>query len=496
MDFSQMKVASPSMPRFTPSPLQQAIFDEISNTRDNLIIEAVAGSGKTTTIVKACNYLPSSDDTLFLAFNKAIVTELQTRLPGHITARTFHSIGMQACREAVGRLNVNSRKSGELIDEVFGKGHFAKKYGDKIACSRLIGFAKANGHYWQADTPTRQQWQDLIEYHDLNFESPPESYLDKLTEVYMTSLEWQNEIDFDDMLLHPIHHNYEFPRYDNIICDESQDLSSLQHEILRRVIKPEGRIIAVGDTHQAIYGFRGADSSSMGNLKEMFSMRELPLNVSYRCSQVVRDLAKEYVPHFECLETAPPGTVETIFDLPEPGSVSDSTMVLCRLNAPLFRFGIDFLSKGVAVQLWTNLDQTLKSRILSFKAKSTAAWRSQLQNWYQKEYEEAQEKEKWSRCQTLRDTFETLWALSENTTSPKQIVKNLTDLTESKRGPILSTIHKAKGQEAEQCLIVNYNMMPSRFAKLDWMKVQENNLIYVALTRAKTNLILHYFEDK
>jgi len=233
----------------------------------------------------------------------------------------------------------------------------------------------------------------------------------------------------------------------------------------------------------------------MGNLKKMFEMRELPLNVSYRCSKAIAELAKDYVPHFECLPDAPEGSVETIFDLPDPGQLDTDTMVLCRLNAPLFKYGISFLRAGYAVQLWTNLEAQLKSRIKSFRAKSTSAWKSQLGDWIYKEIEEAESKGKWPRVQTLKDMHETLLALAEGTTSPKQIEKNLLSLTQSHRGPVLSTIHKAKGHEAERCLIINFNDMPSKFAKLEWMQQQEANITYVAVTRAKRDLILHYRED-
>ena len=54
----------------TPSPQQKAVFEHIINRRGNLIIEAVAGSGKTTTIVEGCKFIHPSERILFLAFNK------------------------------------------------------------------------------------------------------------------------------------------------------------------------------------------------------------------------------------------------------------------------------------------------------------------------------------------------------------------------------------------------------------------------------------------
>ncbi len=503
-DLNHVGVAPPSPNAIEPSPLQRAIFDTIQSGNDlragesrNVIIEAVAGSGKTWTIVRGTRYLPSNERSIFVCFNKSIQQELSVRLPPNIEAKTFHSYGLQVIRQHLGGSpKVNFRKVADLMDEIFGKGIFAKKFGDKIACGRLISFAKGNGHMYDEDGPTHEEWQALIDYHDLQFEADPSIYFNKLRDVYVTSLNWTDEIDFDDMLLHPVYHQYSFIGYDNIIVDEAQDLNSLQHIMLSKMRESDtSRIIAVGDTHQAIYGFRGADSSSMGNLKKLFNMKELPLNVSYRCSKVVRDMAQEYVPHFESLPDAPEGTCDTIFDLPDPNEVPPDAMVLCRLNAPLFRYGMTFLNKGVRVQLWTNLDNQLKSRIKSFKATQTKQWLSQLGAWYQKEREDAENEEKFHRVQSLKDIYETLTALAEGTSTVKQIERNLSNLTDSNSGPILSTVHKAKGHEAETVLIVEFNRMPSRFAKKKWMMNQEHNLIYVALTRAKRDLILHMQDD-
>jgi UvrD-like helicase C-terminal domain len=70
-----------------------------------------------------------------------------------------------------------------------------------------------------------------------------------------------------------------------------------------------GRIIAVGDRNQAIYGFRGAHSASMDEIENRFHARTLPLSVSYRCPQAVVLKAREWVERIEWAEGAEEGYV-------------------------------------------------------------------------------------------------------------------------------------------------------------------------------------------
>ena len=62
---------------FSPSPYQQNVFNFIKNGRGNAIVEAVAGSGKTTTIIQSLSFIPRGKSVLFLAFNKSVVNELK-----------------------------------------------------------------------------------------------------------------------------------------------------------------------------------------------------------------------------------------------------------------------------------------------------------------------------------------------------------------------------------------------------------------------------------
>jgi DNA helicase-2/ATP-dependent DNA helicase PcrA len=92
------------MSNFNPSKYQQAIFDFIANDNGNAVVSAVAGSGKTTTLVQAMNLIPRDKTVLFMAFNKSIATELQDRVPkqGNITVKTVHGFG---CSTVLRNLN-------------------------------------------------------------------------------------------------------------------------------------------------------------------------------------------------------------------------------------------------------------------------------------------------------------------------------------------------------------------------------------------------------
>ena len=62
---------------FTPSKYQKDIFDVIEHGVGNIVIEAAAGSGKTSTLIKAIKLIPIDKRILFCAFNTDIVKELK-----------------------------------------------------------------------------------------------------------------------------------------------------------------------------------------------------------------------------------------------------------------------------------------------------------------------------------------------------------------------------------------------------------------------------------
>ena len=82
------------MSEFKPSKYQQALYDEMLKNEHNIIVSAVAGAGKTTSIVNALDLLPSTDSKILLAFNKAIVEDLKTKITAsNTTIQTLHSAG-------------------------------------------------------------------------------------------------------------------------------------------------------------------------------------------------------------------------------------------------------------------------------------------------------------------------------------------------------------------------------------------------------------------
>ncbi len=81
------------------SSYQLAIFEAQKETNDNLLIEAVAGSGKTTTLMEILKRTLRSEKSLFLAFNASIKAEIATKIQKaglieRCEAKTLHALGL------------------------------------------------------------------------------------------------------------------------------------------------------------------------------------------------------------------------------------------------------------------------------------------------------------------------------------------------------------------------------------------------------------------
>ncbi len=293
------------MTTFTPSPEQSAFFTELRNSSDSLMLIACAGAGKSTAIEHALHYIPDvrQKAIAIIAFSKDIVAAMKDRVPDWMkdNVSTQHRIGFQAWKRFTGKsfnMDKGKNKLFSILKDTLSHKDF-NLYAS--TAQRLIGLAKNAGLGTSAMDDTHQNWFALIAHSNLVLQSD-EADESRLVEISRDTLTRSNNmgrelIDFDDMLYLPILHNCAFDKRNVVFVDEAQDTNCLQRMMLHKMLAPapHGRLIAVGDPSQAIFGFRGADANAMNALREEFSMKVLPLSVSYRCSKAVVAEAQKYV---------------------------------------------------------------------------------------------------------------------------------------------------------------------------------------------------------
>lgn len=245
-----------------------------------------------------------------------------------------------------------------------------------------------------------------------------------------------------------------------------------------------GRLIAVGDTKQAIFAWRGADAVAVQNVIEQFGCHSLPLSISYRCPKAIVRLAQTLVPSIEASENAPEGSIHDIMENEIFDLVKENHYVLCRTNAPLVKLWFDFVKKerkawirgrDFAGKLFELLDglkvktiEELKEKIGTFQSDKLA----QLKDF--------------NKMIHFDDQCETLLVLAENCKSIEDIEDKLNLIfDDDKDGVMLATIHKAKGLEANTVFLIRPDLIPHKRAKTQVAMEQEFNLKYVAITRVK-----------
>ena len=262
------------------------------------------------------------------------------------------------------------------------------------------------------------------------------------------------------------------------------------------MIKPGGRLIAVGDPHQAIYGFRGADSEAMGRIKEEFDCQELPLSVSYRCPQAVVRAAQEFVEGIETFDGAPEGKVENLSKFPPLEDFTNRDTILCRNTAPLVETAFHLIrNKKPCKILGRDIGVGLENLIKKMRAKDVDGLIDKLMAYQNREIAQHVSKGREDKAQAVGDKVETLMVLIDNLDEDNRTIEGLVAsiqnlFTDNGKGMLtLSTIHKAKGLEWPKVYILGrHDFMPSKWARKAWQKQQEYNLIYVAYTRSQQEL--------
>jgi len=511
---------------FDVTPAHDAIFSAILDGSQNMQVEAVAGSGKTSTIVEAAKLIPRGESSMFIAFSKDVQLELAKRLPKRTKAKTLNALGLQVWSKFLrdndigSFVDVKSNKLYRLWSEMGKQGVYPHSHRKATAAVlKLARLAKANGIVIDDDPrrglqpDTQKTWQRLISYYGVqlpraldslaNAEAIEEVVISHTRTLLLASLEELTRIDFDDQLWLPFVFSAESVQFDRLFVDECQDLSPLNHELVARTLKPGGRLVSVGDTNQAIFGFRGADAASMSTLAARFQTKAFPLHVTYRCPRAVVDLAKHIVPHIEARDGAPEGLVG-----PKPIHVEEAVskallrpgdFVLSRTNAPAIAVAQALMKSRVAIEvLGRDLPGELKALVdglgYSDELRGYVALSEFLANVDQWETESVVRANEVNLSESavlsLRDKAETLRVLAKDVLTVKQVQQTVDEIFKKPQGLAvrISTVHKSKGLEADRIWILNPHLIPHPKAEQDWELVQEQNLKYIAITRAKQEL--------
>jgi hypothetical protein len=468
---------------------------------------------------------------LALAFNKRIATELQTRLPVNFKAQTLNGLGHGAWIKGLDKptVQLDDRKLGKVISAV------AKDWKVPLLTWQWDCIRESVKNAMQAGLSPKNVGQPLIEDTEANWLSlvdvPSQDdfgfIYDFSWEVLKSSIDLARagQISFDDQIYCPTILGGVWPRYPVVFIDEAQDLSPLNHRMLQLCSTPDGLIDAVGDSRQAIYLFRGADATSMTNMRTLRpNWNDLSLTLTFRCPKVIVARQQSHAPGYRAAEQNVDGLFHQ-FEFSKSESDeggwsyhdlssravdigADSMAILCRNNAPLMSMAFKLIRNGVGCQMLgrdigRGLIQ-LTNKLAKEDATPIDRFGIILTDWLAKETAIAIANDKPDRVEKLTDQAECLRVTIEGSTptTAGDLRSVLQRVFSRENGQvILSSIHRAKGLEWPLVVHLDPWRIPSKQARMadeagDPAPLQqEYNLKYVAETRTKHTLINANVED-
>lgn len=491
------------MGKMTWSEHQEKIFDWVLNNPQSVTCAAVAGSGKTTTAIEAAKRYASANrrnSILFLAFNKTIATELNGKVADYnnMFAKTLHAHGFSAITATLGRgVKVDNKKWDSYIyNNLTLLSSFVTDEWDNI---KKINLSRAISHLFNLCRINLIQYNDLegiqriINTYSIEIDFDEDKVVNGLL---IRAYDTDEVIDYTDMLTMPLTDKVvgaKLQKYNLVFIDEAQDLSKAQQQLMLASITKGGKFVAIGDPHQAINGFAGAMNDSFEQLTDLADGNCLPLSVNYRCGKTIISKAQEVMSSIEAFEGSAEGNVEDVMDF---AKIQRGDMIICRKSAPLVGLCLKFIAnKQSAYVKGKDVAEGLKKLIVKLKAKNILSLYNKLDAELEKLVADQLKKgykEDSPVVQSYKDKIECIHIIADSCTSLKQVTDKLDMLFDDRannRAIALSTIHKAKGLEADNVFIIAPDKLPLKWkGQQEWELQQERNLEYVAITRAKKNL--------
>lgn len=455
-----------------------------------LVVEAGAGTGKTSTLA---GYSRQWRDYrgLYIAFNKDIAQEAQSRFPPWVRAQTLHSYAYQA----LGVSRFKDRLTGRIRRQTIREAGI-NVYSEYLTPDRMmrailngmVNFCNDGGNELKAEhcgieglsQETRNIVLQKIAAIIKQFLNYEESGLPFTHDMYLKRLEMFGSIG---------------EGFDYIMVDEAQDSNGVTLSLVRNSGKP---VIYIGDAKQSIYAFRGAI-----NAMTMVEGERYPLSMSWRFGPEIAKICNHILSYSDEKPLAPirgREDRETRIERFE-GKAPGRAFLLSRTNARLFEGLIGLIEQpgrpattfhvAGGFDIFANQLKSAWALSRNDQFNVTDPYVRSFANW-EDMVEESQEfdpdAKKLVKIVTdygdqIPDIIEKLRMQHRAHYQDAQI--------------ILSTAHKAKGLEADTVVILDdfptlkelqARLLENTLPQIDYE--QEINLLYVACSRARYRLVL------
>lgn len=251
---------------------------------------------------------------------------------------------------------------------------------------------------------------------------------------------------------------------------------------------------------QAIYGFTGADSDALDLIAQDHNCARLPLTVTYRCPKQVVAFARQWVSHIEAHESAPVGSVseQRMEEFLARNDLDRTSAVLSRTTKPLVALAFRLLRQRTPCRIeGRDVGGSIKKLMQRWKVKNLTALETKLEAHLARETTKLLAAKKEAKLAAVEDAVETVRVIiaqcrSESKTLVSDAVAYVDEMFADGVDNVLtlSTIHKSKGREWERVFWLDRTgTCPSKWARQEWQQNAEVNLMYVAATRAQSELI-------
>lgn len=467
------------------SEFQKEIFKNIKTDNGHLIVEALAGSGKTSTLVESFKHVPSGKKILATAFNKIIQKELRERSGSYVDCYTFHSLGFSAVKKRFGNVKLDESKCFNIVKDLVPSNtdyDLIKNITDTVthAKNALI------------DTPSKIS--DLIFKFGIDCcEMSIKDFTAIVAQTLRKCKEQTSVIDFNDMCWFPFVYNLNVGQYDYVYVDEFQDLNKSQLVMAKKACKQDAKLIFFGDPYQAIYSWLGADNSIIEDIKKIPTTKILTLPISYRCPKKVIDLCKSWTKNISCPDDKIDGEINKISLNELFTKVKPGCFILSRTNAPLIKICMSLIKLNIKANIkGRDVGKQLGYLIKKSKKKKIPAFLTWLESWKKKEVEVLESKK--FNTDNVLDCYECLCNLAEESSSVDDLLNKCEELfndDDQKNIVMLSSVHRAKGLETDDVFLLRWTFR----VWLDNLSLvnspnEEANIAYVGASRAKQRLFL------